>query len=107
MGQCALAGADREPGGGTKLLSLSQQQQQQLVQELQQQIGFSNKRAQIAARACRRLTALPTGPTLEVVFRLSFPPRHHHTQTDFLGYCVSLFDILQRLSEQAKPLIFS
>lgn len=92
MGQCALAGADREPGGGTKLLSLSQQQQQ-LVQELQQQIGFSNKRAQTAAQACRRLTTLPTRPTLEVVFRLSLPPRHQHTQTDFLGHRVSLFDI--------------
>lgn len=105
MGQCALAGADREPGGGTKLLSLSQQQQ--LMQELQQQIGFSNKRTQIAVQACRRLTTLLTRPTLEVVFRLSFPPRHQHTQTDFLGYRVSLFDILQRLSERAKPLIFS
>lgn len=40
MGQSALPEADREPGGGTKLLSLSQQQ---LMQELQRQIGFSNK----------------------------------------------------------------
>ncbi|KAI9541201.1 hypothetical protein NQZ68_032985 [Dissostichus eleginoides] len=36
----ALPEADREPGGETKLLSLSQQQ---LMKELQQQIGFSNK----------------------------------------------------------------
>lgn len=36
----ALLETDREPGEGTKLLSRSQQQ---LMQELQQQIGFSNK----------------------------------------------------------------
>lgn len=35
MGQAALPEADREPGGGTELLSLSQQQ---LTQEFQQPI---------------------------------------------------------------------
>ena len=40
MGQSSLPEADREPGGATKLLSPSQQQ---LRQEFQRQIGFSNK----------------------------------------------------------------
>ncbi len=64
-----------KPGGGTKLLSLSQQQ---LAQELQQQIGFSNK----LLSSLRLLPSPPsprhslTCPTVVVGFRLS-PPAHY------------------------------
>lgn len=75
MGQPALPEADGAPGGGTKLLSLSQQQ---LVQELQQQIGFSNKPLSSLRLAPRPVLTSPLGkpcprPTMVVMFR-RFPP---------------------------------
>lgn len=101
-GQSALPEADREPGGGTKLLSLSQQQ---LMQELQrQQIGFSNRLLSSTQIAARPVLALPLSNTSRcgASFQTFSPPGHRHTQTDFLGNCASMSDrIYPVLSEQS------
>lgn len=93
MGQSALPEARRKPGGGTKLLSLSQQQ---LMQELWQQIGILKQAAVLSQIVTRPVPGLPLSNTsLYCGCREVFLPG-----TDKLIFQASASACLTKLAEQ-------